>query len=267
MLNKIIKNTKYIFHLKTAFNNLFLISLIIMVILSKNFINDPSDSSIKYINNQFKNATIKDNSNFINYIDNQVNKSLKSYEQINAETFINKNPNFDITSFSQINNYLFFKKDESYIVKDKATNSFQYISELKYEDTYPDYNDITNSKFKNYYVFKSEKGNIGVWQFQEDNTKTAIIYDFENKTINKLYFSSIFDSFINKYLGIINYFFNSFIFFLFVGLLSSLSNHNKRFRAFAFRKNKFKKHVSKKSINVEKINQEVKEEIIIKINK
>lgn len=267
MLSKIIKNPKHIFHLNIAFKNLFIVSLIIMVFLSKNYLNDPFDISIKYIDNQFNNATIKDNSNFINYIDNQVNKSLKSYEQINAETFINKNPNFDITSFSQINNYLFFKKDESYIVKDKATNSFQYISELKYEDTYPDYNDITNSKFKNYYVFKSEKGNIGVWQFQEDNTKTAIIYDLENKTINKLYFSSIFDSFINKYLGIINYFFNSFIFFLFVGLLSSLSNHNKRFRAFAFRKNKFKKHVSKKSINVQEINQEVKEETIIKINK
>lgn len=97
--------------------------------------------------------------------------------------------------------------------------------------------------------------------------KSIIICSLENKTINKLYFSSIFDSFLDRYLGSINYFFNSFIFFLFVGLLYSLSNHNKRFRVFAFRKNKFKKHVSKKSINVQEINQEVKEETIIKINK
>lgn len=103
----------------------------------------------------YYNSTQQDNTDFSNYLTNEM-QNIKGYDEIEAETFLNENKNFDLVSFEQIDNYKFLKKDDSYIVKDKSTNTIQYIEGFKYSKPYDKYEDIVDkSNFDDKFIIKN----------------------------------------------------------------------------------------------------------------
>ena len=122
-----------------------------MVGLFLSFFNTPEDIFTLKL---YYNSTQQDNTDFSNYLTNEM-QNIKGYDEIEAETFLNENKNFDLVSFEQIDNYKFLKKDDSYIVKDKSTNTIQYIEGFKYNKPYDKYEDIVDkSHFEDKFIMK-----------------------------------------------------------------------------------------------------------------